>query len=61
FLAIRGVWAQEELKLNEPTKADYDLIKKYNLEQEDYENVKKSIGLGNRSSASSILIDARPA
>ncbi|MCT7594313.1 rhodanese-like domain-containing protein [Aliarcobacter butzleri] len=61
FLAISGVWAQDELNLKEPTKAVYDLIKKYNLEQVDYEYVKKSIGLGNRSSASSILIDARPA
>jgi UDP-N-acetyl-D-galactosamine dehydrogenase len=58
FVDVSDYWADK----NE-VKHEYglSLINKYNLEQVDYEYVKKSIGLGNRSSASSILIDARPA
>jgi len=52
--------AQEIDNLNEPTKAVSELVSKYNLEQVNYNYVKKVIGKGNRSSTSAILIDARP-
>lgn len=60
LLATCSIYAQEESTLKEPTVAVYELMKKYNLEQVNYDYVKKAIGLGNRTSATSILIDARP-
>ena len=61
LLVLGGVsYAQEVENLTEPTKAVYELIQKYNLEQVDFDYVKKAIGNGNRNSATSILIDARP-
>lgn len=53
-------YAQETVVLSEPTKAVYELIKEYKLEQVDFDYVKKAIGNGNRNGVSSILIDARP-
>lgn len=61
LLVLNGVsYAQEVENLTEPTKAVYELIQKHNLEQVDFDYVKKAIGNGNRNSVSSILIDARP-
>ncbi|WP_198304310.1 rhodanese-like domain-containing protein [Arcobacter vandammei] len=52
--------AQENISLKEPTPAVLELIKKYKLEQVDFNYVKKQIGNGSRGSVESILIDARP-
>lgn len=61
FLLFNGfVYSQEVESLNKPTEAVYELIKKYNLEEVDFNYVKSAIGNGNRNSVSSILIDARP-
>ena len=61
LLVLNGVsYAQEVENLTEPTKAVYELIQKHNLEQVDFDYVKKAIGNGNRNSATSVLIDARP-
>ncbi len=61
FLLFNGfAYSQEAEILNKPTEAVYELIKKSNLEQVDFDYVKKAIGNGNRNSATSILIDARP-
>lgn len=42
------------------TPAIAELIKKHNLEQVDFDYVKKRIGIANRGSTEAILIDARP-
>lgn len=61
FLLFNGIaYSQEVESLNKPTEAVYELIKKYNLEEVDFNYVKSAIGNGNRNSVSSILIDARP-
>lgn len=61
FLLFNGIAYSQELEsLNKPTEAVYELIKKYNLEEVDFNYVKSAIGNGNRNSVSSILIDARP-
>ena len=61
FLLFNGIaYSQELQSLNKPTEAVYELIKKYNLEEVDFDYVKNAIGNGNRNSVSSILIDARP-
>ena len=61
FLLFNGIAYSQELEsLNKPTEAVYELIKKYNLEEVDFNYVKSVIGNGNRNSVSSILIDARP-
>jgi rhodanese-related sulfurtransferase len=61
FLLFNGIAYSQELEsLNKPTEAVYQLIKKYNLEEVDFNYVKSVIGNGNRNSVSSILIDARP-
>lgn len=61
FLLFNGIaYSQEVESLNKPTEAVYQLIKKYNLEEVDFNYVKSVIGNGNRNSVSSILIDARP-
>ena len=46
--------------LSAPTNNVLELIQKYQLEQVDYDYVKKSINQGNRNSVNAILIDARP-
>jgi rhodanese-related sulfurtransferase len=46
--------------LTEPTNNVLELIQKYQLEQVDYNYVKKAINQGNRNSVSAILIDTRP-
>jgi rhodanese-related sulfurtransferase len=53
-------YSQEIETLTEPTKVVYDLIHKYQIEQVNYDYVKKVINKGSRNSATSILIDARP-
>lgn len=61
FLLFNGIAYSQELEsLNKPTEVVYELIKKYNLEEVDFNYVKSVIGNGNRNSVSSILIDARP-
>ena len=52
--------AQENISLKEPTPAVLELIKKYKLEQVDFNYVKKLIGNGSRGEVEAILIDARP-
>uniref|UniRef100_UPI004048572F rhodanese-like domain-containing protein n=1 Tax=Aliarcobacter sp. TaxID=2321116 RepID=UPI004048572F len=59
FLLI-NISAKEIESLKEPTKVVAELIKKYDLEEVDFDYVKSSIGSGSRNSAKSILIDARP-
>ncbi|MDD2897058.1 MAG: rhodanese-like domain-containing protein [Aliarcobacter sp.] len=46
--------------LTAPTNNVLELIQKYQLEQVDYNYVKKAINQGNRNSVNAILIDARP-
>ncbi len=46
--------------LSAPTNNVLELIQKYQLEQVDYDYVKKAINQGNRNSVNAILIDARP-
>lgn len=46
--------------LSTPTNNVLELIQKYQLEQVDYDYVKKAINQGNRNSVNAILIDARP-
>ena len=53
-------FATEIENLSSPTKAVIELVEKYQLEQVDFEYVKKAIKQGNRNSVDSILIDARP-
>ncbi|MBE0491441.1 MAG: sulfurtransferase [Sulfurospirillum sp.] len=48
-------------KLNAPAPAVAKLIKKYNLEVVDFAYTNAKIGIGTRSGAKAILIDARPA
>ncbi|RXI28401.1 rhodanese-like domain-containing protein [Aliarcobacter trophiarum] len=57
FLSVN---AQETDVLKEPTSEVKELIKKYKLQEVDFDYVKKVIGVGNRGSVESILIDARP-
>ena len=53
-------FATEIENLSSPTKAVIELVEKYQLEQVDFEYVKKAIKQGNRNSVDAILIDARP-
>ena len=51
FLLFNGIaYSQEVESLNIPTEAVYELIKKYNLEEVDFNYVKSAIGNGNRNS-----------
>ena len=52
--------AQELDNLKEPTSEVKELIKKYKLNEVDFDYVKKAIGVGSRGSVEAILIDARP-
>ena len=54
------VFATEVETLTTPTEAVLELIKKNQLEQVDFNYVKKVINQGNRNSVDAILIDARP-
>ena len=53
-------FATEIENLSSPTKAVIELVEKYQLEQVDFQYVKKAIKQGNRNSVDAILIDARP-
>ena len=46
--------------LSAPTEVVLELVKKYQLEQVDFNYVKKTINQGNRNSVNAVLIDARP-
>lgn len=59
LFAFISLNASEEL-LKEPTSEVKELIKKYKLQEVDFDYVKKAIGVGNRGSVEAILIDARP-
>lgn len=52
--------ATEIENITAPTEAVLELIKKNQLEQVDFNYVKKVINQGNRNSVDAILIDARP-
>lgn len=59
FLGTLSFSAEIET-LSAPTNNVLELIQKYQLEQVDYDYVKKAINQGNRNSINAILIDARP-
>ena len=46
--------------LSAPTEVVLELVKKYQLEQVDFNYVKKAINQGNRNGVNAILVDARP-
>ena len=46
--------------LSAPTEVVLELVKKYQLEQVDFNYVKKAINQGNRNGVNAVLIDARP-
>ena len=56
LLSMGHVYAQE----TKVTPEIAQLIKKYKLEQVDFNYVQKQIGIGNRGATEAILIDARP-
>ncbi|TLS72519.1 rhodanese-like domain-containing protein [Aliarcobacter thereius] len=63
ILLISGLFmflVAEDSNLKAPSSEVKELIKKYNLKEIDYKGVKKAVGVGNRDSASAVLIDARP-
>ena len=61
FLLIGiGSFSAEVENLSAPTEAVLELVKKYQLEQVDFDYVKKAINQGNKNGVNAILIDARP-
>ena len=60
LLASMQSFSVEVENLSTPTEAVLELVKKYELEQVDYNYVKKAINLGTRNSVNAVLIDARP-
>lgn len=59
---LTGIWSfsVEVENLSAPTEVVLELVKKYQLEQVDYNYVRKAINQGSRNSVNAILIDARP-
>lgn len=60
LLASMQSFSVEVENLSTPTEAVLELVKKYELEQVDFNYVKKAINLGTRNSVNSVLIDVRP-
>ena len=60
ILASIQSFSVEVENISAPTEAVLALINKYELEQVDFNYVKKAINQGNRNSVDAILIDARP-
>lgn len=60
FLASIQSFSSEVENISAPTEAVLALINKYELEQVDFNYVKKAINLGTRNSVNAVLIDARP-
>ncbi|MDD3055806.1 MAG: rhodanese-like domain-containing protein [Aliarcobacter sp.] len=60
FLASIQSFSVEVENISAPTEAVLALINKYELEQVDFNYVKKAINQGTRNSVNAVLIDARP-
>ena len=60
ILASIQSFSVEVENISAPTEAVLALINKYELEQVDFNYVKKAINQGTRNSVNAILIDARP-
>lgn len=60
LLASMQSFSVEVENISAPTEAVLELVKKYELEQVDFNYVKKAINLGTRNSINAILIDVRP-
>ena len=59
-LASMQSFSVEVENFSGPTEAVLELIKKYELEQVDFNYVKKAINQGTRNGVNAVLIDARP-
>ncbi len=53
-------FSAEVENLSAPTEVVLELVKKYQLEQVDFNYIKKAINQGNRNGVNAVLIDARP-
>lgn len=60
FLASMQSFSVEVENFSGPTESVLELVKKYELEQVDFNYVKKAINQGTRNGVNAVLIDARP-